>query len=237
MWDTALALHRVLVKSCSDSAKVHVGKVGGDITRMSSKDLDLSADAVIAGPPCSLVSSMGVRLGHQDSRTCPFIAVTNSILRSAVHGNLSFFIVENVRGILLRHRGAEESYAHWVINALLLKLPGGWDVKAQSPDALDCGLPFSRPRAFIIGTASGMTRTALQRKVLRTPFPVLPRLDLVHFLDDDGPTSDWDNLTMRQKINLIQQREAFEEQRLTMNPLPLVQLTHLGIRKAASIPP
>ena len=51
--------------------------------------------------------------------------------------------------------------------------------------------------------------------------PLLPRVDLLHFLDDEPVANDWEDLPTRYKLHVLTQQEVFEKRRVAMEPLPM----------------
>ena len=97
---------------------LHIGPKHGDVLRVDLKSLDLSTDAIIAGPPCPPFSAIGARLCEVDPRSSVFVSVALWAVYLAVHGRLSWWCFENVEGICTRKRGADASFAEWCTGLL-----------------------------------------------------------------------------------------------------------------------
>ena len=126
------------------------GVMSGDVSNVPLEDLDLTTEVVFTGPPCPPFSTIGKTLGQLDRRCHVFIVIMNWIIHLATHGNLMFFVIENVVGILKRQRG-ESPFAAWVVAELRAGLPQGWTVAVQRAKAMNAHLPQHRERVFITG--------------------------------------------------------------------------------------
>ena len=204
--DLATTLERL----SQDKSSLHVGRVRGDVLQVSIDSLSLEADGLISGPPCPPFSTIGKRLIDLDCRSAVFLTICAWIIHLASKGSLSFFVLENVIGILKRKKGEPESFAVWFVREILHQLPGGWDVSVVQHNSCLCMLPQSRPRCFFVGTSAAMRATAFQRRVLQAPLPEMPRVDILDFLDKTSCDADWDALSIRQQMNLLQHLDEFK---------------------------
>ena len=95
---------------------IHIGGHDGDVLHVDLKSLDLSTDAIVAGPPCPPFSAIGSRLCEVDPRSSVFVCVALWAVYLAVHGRLAWWCFENVEGICKRKTGgAADSFAGWFI--------------------------------------------------------------------------------------------------------------------------
>ena len=186
---------------------LHVGPCSGNVCSIRLEDLDKSTDAIVSGPPCPPFSSMGKRLCELDIRACVFNAVCAWVIFLATFGQLKFFVLENVEGIVRKRKHAEESFADWFISAMMLELPKGWRIQIHHGNSIDCALPQSRPRVFFVGTCACMRATAFQRRVLDRPLMKFPRPDIILFLDHSSSDSDFESLSVRQQVNVLEQMD------------------------------
>jgi len=91
-------------------------------------------------------------------------------------------------------------------------LPAGWRVSMVQHNAAKCLLPQSRPRVFFVGLAPCLRSTRrLQRLSSQTPMS-WPAVDILDFLHQSPATDDWDSLTVRQQVNVMEHVEQFEKE-------------------------
>lgn len=172
--------------------------VHGDITKEETK-LELYAkcpqvDIIIGGPPCQSFSLIGPRSGDKtrqekfrdDERDSLF----EHYIRIVTHYKPSFFVFENVTGLLSKRNAAGEKYIN-VITRRFRKLD--YELAYEQPghdedylvlDAADYGVPQHRKRVFIIGNRLGV----------KNPYPTQTHFD---------PSSDQSrpkHLTLRDAI-------------------------------------
>ena len=164
----------------------------------------------VSGPPCPPFSSIGKRLIEMDARASVFVTVAMWILHLVHHGNLTWWVLENVSGIRKRRRGETKSFAEWFLDEMGPELPTGWRIDVVEHNSCECLLPQSRPRVFFIGTSGALRQTPLQRRLLSTAPLSRPRVDIIHFLDPSPSTEDWYALTLRQQVNLLEQLHSFQ---------------------------
>ena len=193
-----------------DVSMVHVGPRAGNILEVHLADLDLEADGVISGPPCPPFSSFGRRLVEIDPRSSVFLQVAQWIVHLARFGRLSFWIIENVCGIRKRKNGDASSFADWFIEGMKSEMPDGWEVQTVEHNSIDCCVPQSRPRVFMIGTSGAMRASPRQRRILAAPRVRSPPVDIASFLDPIESPGDLDALTTRQQINLMEYLDSFQ---------------------------
>ncbi len=117
-----------------------------DLTRRDVKSLLATVgrpDMYVAGFPCPTFSVAGKGGGVADGRgqLLVYIVHTISMLQPPL------FLLENVCGLLTQHR----SVLQWLLRELKGIGGGVYRVDAHVLNALDHGLPHSRPRLWIIG--------------------------------------------------------------------------------------
>ena len=191
--------------------RLHVGRSRGDVIMVPLTDLDLSADGLVSGPPCPPFSDCGRRLIEQDCRSSVFFCILLWIIHLSHHGNLTWFVLENVPGILKRKAGQEESFASWVVREMLADLPQGWDIQVQECSSAEFLLPQHRKRVFFRGTAPCLRMTPFQKRVLSLGPQPWPRVSILHFLDHEKSDTDWTNLSLRQQVNTLRQLSDFRD--------------------------
>ena len=187
--------------------QLHVGPRSGDVCAVRLEDLDKSTDGIVSGPPCPPFSSMGKRLCELDSRASVSTAVCSWIVFLATVGQLKFFVLEIVEGIVRKRKHAEESFADWFVRTILVDLPGGWSIKIHHGNSIDCLLPQSRPRVFFVGTCGCMRGSAFQRRVLDKSLAKFARRDIIFFLDHSSSDGDFVTLSLRQQVNVLEQMD------------------------------
>lgn len=168
-WESVLTydigMHVVgpLRKLHGSNASLHLGPVLGDMCAPSVEDIlvetDYKVDGLCSGFPCPPFSSMGVGNGASDGRVLACYACISWIVGLAQHAGLSWFVLENVPGILKRVRG-EQSFAMWLeaeISARLLQAGlRGWQVHIHRHNSRHCHLAQHRDRVFFCGTCPAM---------------------------------------------------------------------------------
>lgn len=108
--------------------------------------LPLNADVIIGGFPCQDISINGKGLGISGKRSSLYTAMIEAI--NIVKPKV--FVAENVKGLLLKSR--RESFSKIMEDFGML----GYEVSHQLYHAADYGVPQSRERVFIVGTANGV---------------------------------------------------------------------------------
>lgn len=208
-YDINPVLRPALTKLTKAPQLLFVGARQGSVVHVPLNSLDLEVDGIVSGPPCPPFSSMGKRLVEMDARSSVFVSVCLWIIHLATHGKLAWFILENVAGILKRKRGENTTFADWFMAEMARDLPTGWEVLLHQHNSKQCLLPQSRPRCFFVGTAPRMRSTPFQRRVLSAAPRSWPDVDIISFLDQVAAPDDWDELSLRQKINVEEQLEQF----------------------------
>ena len=159
-----------------DRHSIHVGSKQGDMTKVQAKDVP-DADGLIAGPPCPPWSQSGKRQGWRDKRAKPskvlFLWLRHLCRRKKP---LSFFIIENVRGILGK---GGKGY----MDKLRAVLPHNWNLAALRRDS-HC-LAQTRPRVYLVGWKASVALSLSEAtQAIKAKLPCLPRRMLSDILLD-----------------------------------------------------
>ncbi len=102
-----------------------------------------TTDILIGGFPCQDISVNGKGAGVKGKRSGLYRAMVEAIRRTRP----KIFVAENVKGLLMQHN--KES-----LKAVIKDFEGlGYDVSYQLYHAADYGVPQTRERVFIVGTA------------------------------------------------------------------------------------
>lgn len=121
-------------------------------------EMPKKADIVIGGFPCQDISVNGKRQGVDGKRSGLYKALVEAVDRIRP----KIFVAENVKGLLMRYN--ENSLKRVLEDFRDL----GYDVSYKLYFAADYGVPQSRERVFIVGTAKGV-------KKFKHPEPVLTK--------------------------------------------------------------
>jgi len=121
----------------------------GDITKRDWTKHDRSEfpsiDLYVAGFPCQPFSTVGTRSGFEDERGHLFVSIYHTI----VFLHPKCFLLENVAGLLVHHRGHTFST---IMSILQEGLSKDYDIQYKVLDTQDYGLPQQRKRVYIVGT-------------------------------------------------------------------------------------
>ena len=217
MMDLRRDLRGCLSRLHGGSCQAGLGPISGNVMQVNMANLT-DADCLVSGPPCPPYSSMGLRGRGLDPRSDVLQAVGEQILILARRGCLAFFILENVEGMYKRAAGEDISYGHRFKIMLSDLLPEGWAVKLCYVNARDTGVPHHRPRVFLIGARPEMLATPSQRLLWgRQPRRVEP-VPLRAALDPIAEPSDYEGLTINQKLNVDERLREWEDVRHRREP-------------------
>ena len=122
------------------------------------EELPRRADVVIGGFPCQDISINGKLGGLNGTRSGLYRAMVQVVARCKPR----VFVAENVKGLLQRYN--RENLAKVISDLSQL----GYNLSYSLYHAADYGVPQTRQRVFIVGTAQG-------EKPFRPPWPVLQK--------------------------------------------------------------
>jgi site-specific DNA-cytosine methylase len=208
-WEVNSALWGALHRVSSNPATLRVGPRTGNVLEVQLKDLDLRTDGIVSGPPCPPFSTIGKRLGECDVRSCVFLTVCAWIIHLAVHGDLTWFVLENVEGITSKRKHDSASFADWFLAEMMRDLPSGWSIRVVPHNSRMCLLPQSRPRVFFVGISESLQSTRRLRRISSQPPFAWPPVKLIDFLDLQPCATDWERLSTRQQVNVLEQLQKF----------------------------
>ena len=116
----------------------------GDITKRNLKDIP-DIDLYVCGFPCQPFSMAGKRGGFNDNRGNVFFSCINVI----EYKQPTYFILENVKGILSHDKGNTWKI---ILNELEKLKKYNYNIYWKILNTKDYGIPQNRERIFIIGT-------------------------------------------------------------------------------------
>jgi len=199
-WEINPTLRSFLELFTNSPATLHVGRWSGDVSGVQLEQLDLSVDGLVSGPPSPPFSSIGARLGSLGSRSSVCMAIMRWISYLPRHGNLTWFVLENVPGILQKRKTSEESsFGDWFAQTMGHELSHGWNIDIVKHDSIYCRLPQNRARVFFVGTSGSLRATRRQRRILDSPLWTWPWCSIQAFLDKEPFQSDFESLSMKQQ--------------------------------------
>lgn len=133
-------------------------------------------DVLFAGFPCQAFSSMGEKKGFQDTRGTLFFHIERILSAKKP----SFFVLENVRG-LLNHNGGET----FEVMKKILKNRLGYNITHWVLNTSDYGLPHTRRRVFILGFKNDGFMESIDGKPEKTDLTETDNPTVWHLLDAD----------------------------------------------------
>lgn len=143
----------------------------GDLMKVNTKELP-SFDLMIAGFPCQSFSVIGQRKGMNDSRG----QVIYGLIKIMLEKNLSYFILENVKGLVNHESGN-------TLKIILEELDkAGYKVYYKVLNSLNYGVPQMRERIYFIGIRKDLIKNKVNfewPKTIKTP-------DLTTYLIDNS---------------------------------------------------
>lgn len=139
--DLNAAATRAYAHNFGGGHHVHTGDVWTLMDRLPAR-----ADVVIGGFPCQDISINGLGAGVDGSRSGLYRAMVEVVRRTRP----KVFVAENVKGLLMAPKA--ESLATVLRDFRAL----GYEVSHQLYNAADYGVPQTRERVFIVGTAEGV---------------------------------------------------------------------------------
>lgn len=158
--------------------EIHCGDIREYLDTLPEK-----TDVLIGGFPCQDISINGKGLGINGKRSSLYTYMVEAIKKT----NPKVFVAENVKGLLLKTRRESFETIMRDFNDL------GYRVTHQLYHAADFGVPQSRERVFIVGTALGV-------KEFSHPLPVLNKENWMTSRDAIG---DLENIGIDENINHV----------------------------------
>lgn len=143
----------------------------GDLTKIKPHTLP-SFDLLISGFPCQTFSIVGKRDGLQDEDKGQIIYYISRILEE--RGN-SFFILENVKGLVNHDKGRTFEIVLNLLEAL------DYEVHYEVLNSLDYGVPQMRERIYLVGVKKELVQDG---KSFSFPSKIDKIHDISYFLSD-----------------------------------------------------
>jgi DNA (cytosine-5)-methyltransferase 1 len=165
-WANELNPHACRTYSRNIDSNIHCGDIRDYINRLPSQ-----TDVLIGGFPCQDISINGKGLGINGHRSSLYTYMVEAIKLNKP----KVFIAENVKGLLLKTRKESLDKILYDFNEL------GYNVSYQLYHAADYGVPQSRERVFIVGTAKDV-KPFVPPKAIRQKENWLTSYDAIHDL-------------------------------------------------------
>lgn len=146
----------------------------GDVTQIKTETIP-RFDLLVGGFPCQSFSVAGKRGGFEDTRGTLFF----EIARILADKKPSYFLLENVKGLLSHGRGQ----TFRTIISTLANL--GYDMQWQVINSKNFGVPQNRERIFIVGHLRGGARPEI--------FPIL-QTSGTHIQSVNNARHDYDRI-------------------------------------------
>lgn len=209
--------------------RYNLGQECGDLCSVRPHTLQ-DSDGLISGPPCIATSLIGSRRGKCDGRSFAFHAVASWVVELAKRGCLRFFIIENVVGMLRKCKGdVGECICDDFVNFINTHLPD-WHVRAIVWNSGWCKCPQFRLRVFVRGCHPCLRQTKLQRSFLDAEMVRYPPVPLVRYLQPHASESDFDKLSLQQRMNVqVRLHEMLEQH--TDSDIGVVDISRDPVRK------
>lgn len=148
-------------------SNIHCGDIRDYMDKLPSQ-----TDVLIGGFPCQDISINGKGLGINGKRSSLYIYMVEAIKLTKP----KVFIAENVKGLLMKTRKESLDRILHDFNEL------GYNISYQLYHAADYGVPQSRERIFIVGTAKGV-KPFVPPKAIREKENWLTSYDAIHDLE------------------------------------------------------
>lgn len=155
----------------------------GDIWQVM-ETLPESADVVIGGFPCQDISINGKQQGVNGSRSGLYKAMVEVVKRLKPQ----VFIAENVKGLLMKNQASSLQQVITDFSSLEV----GYKVQYKLYHAAEYGIPQTRERVFIVGTAPGLQFE-----------PPVPLFKEAEYITASHAISDLESLPENENINHI----------------------------------
>jgi len=158
----------------------------GDLTKINPQDLP-DFDVMIAGFPCQTFSVIGQRKGFEDERG----QIIYSLIEILSAKNVSYFILENVKGLINHDKGKTLKTILFALN------DAGYKVEYKVLNSNRYGVPQMRERIYFIG----IRKDKLNKKVFRWATPKnLPNIR-DYLCDDNSPILNKNDKTFIKYLN------------------------------------
>lgn len=200
VYDLEQRYYEHLSKLLGDSV-LHLGE---DFTKVNLDDLERPCDMVISGPPCPPWAGNGNHGGLGDPRAEVFMAVIKMVLAFIKTGELKAAVIENVKGILNKIKGQDESFMDKILT-WLRKEASEFDWQVVVLKAQDYRLAQQRTRVFLRGL-----RTCCGSGQVPAPLEQFGPKTLVEFLNPNLPSVNWGELTNIMSQNLKDAKAALK---------------------------
>ncbi len=143
----------------------------GDLTKIEPQMLP-NFDLLISGFPCQTFSIVGKRDGLQDEDKGQIIYHISRILEEREN---SFFILENVKGLVNHDKGRTFDIVLNLLESL------DYEVHYKVLNSLDYGVPQMRERIYLVGVKKELVE---DRKSFSFPSKIDRKHDISYFLSD-----------------------------------------------------
>jgi len=144
----------------------------GDLTKIEPQMLP-NFDLLISGFPCQTFSIVGKRDGLQDEDKGQIIYHISRILEESEN---SFFILENVKGLVNHDKGRTFKIVLNLLESL------DYEVHYEVLNSLDYGVPQMRERIYLVGIKKELIQ---EGKTFSFPLKIEKKYDISYFLSDD----------------------------------------------------
>ena len=155
--------------------------IEGDI-QQTIKMLPSYADIIIGGFPCQDISINGKMEGVKGKRSCLYTSIIEAVKRIRP----KMFIVENVKGLLLKSNTDSLQIILNDFNSL------GYNITYKLYDSADYNVPQTRERVFIVGTRNDISNFVHPPPVCKTYITAREAIgDLESFSEDESFNHIW----------------------------------------------
>jgi len=144
----------------------------GDLTKIEPQMLP-NFDLLISGFPCQTFSIVGKRDGLQDEDKGQIIYHISRILEESEN---SFFILENVKGLVNHDKGRTFKIVLNLLESL------DYEVHYEVLNSLNYGVPQMRERIYLVGIKKELVQ---EGKIFSFPSKIEKKQDISYFLSDE----------------------------------------------------
>ena len=143
IWANDLNLEACRTYKRNLGSDIHIGSIWDHLNSLPKAE---DVDVVIGGFPCQDISVNGKGAGVDGKRSGLYRAMVEVVRKLKP----KVFVAENVKGLLMRHNA--DSLARVIADFKAL----GYELSVSLHNAAEHGVPQSRERVFIVGTAPGI---------------------------------------------------------------------------------